>query len=101
MKQGMEEKMEQEKKLEQEKQEKQNKIREKRKLKRQRQKQRQKEKRDDNNKYLKEYYCKNKQKVLQKMKQKYICACGKKSTIGHKKRHEHTKKHIQFIQSQN
>jgi len=44
-----------------------------------------------------EYYEANKAEILRKQLVKHICECGKQYTQNHKKRHEKTKKHIDFI----
>ena len=48
----------------------------------------------------KEYYDKNKTEILRKQLVKNTCECGKQYTQNHKKRHEKSKKHIDFINSQ-
>jgi len=50
--------------------------------------------------YKKEYYEKNKEKMSEKNKEKYTCICGSTITINHRKRHEKSKKHQNFIDSQ-
>ena len=73
---------------------------------------------DDNKEYYKEYYKQyskdnkeklkqyqkqyredNKDQILLKRKQKITCICGSTVSKQHIKRHERTKKHIQYIES--
>ena len=53
--------------------------------------------RSDLNEKGKEYYEKNKEKILNRNKEKKICECGVQYTIGHKLRHDKTKRHIDFF----
>ena len=46
---------------------------------------------------MKEYYEDNREKILQKKKQKYTCECGSTLRIDSKTRHERRKKHQDFI----
>jgi len=57
-----------------------------------------KEKRIDKSK---EYFQKNKEKISEKNKEKYTCVCGSTLTKCNKPRHEKSKKHQNFIESQN
>ena len=45
----------------------------------------------------KEYYEKNKERISERRKEKHTCECGTVYTIDHKKRHEKTIKHQNFI----
>ena len=57
--------------------------------------------REDNKEAIKQHYEENKEAINEKKRQKINCVCGKITDVGHKKRHEQTKKHIEFIQQQN
>ena len=46
-----------------------------------------------------EYYEVNREKILNFNKEKHICICGIEYTQGHKSRHEKTKKHQSFVNS--
>jgi hypothetical protein len=50
--------------------------------------------------YKKEWYDAKKEQILLKISTKYTCACGACLCIGGKSRHERTRDHISFIQSQ-
>ncbi len=45
----------------------------------------------------KEYYQANKQIILNKQKNIYVCQCGSELTISGKARHEKSKKHLEYI----
>jgi hypothetical protein len=47
-----------------------------------------------NKEYKKEWYGQNKDRILKKQKNKYICQCGSELSINNKSRHEKTKEHI-------
>jgi hypothetical protein len=49
----------------------------------------------------KEYREENKEKILEKMKEKFTCECGGKYSYCHKSRHFKSKKHQDFISSNN
>ena len=58
---------------------------------------------DNKNKILernKQYYENNKNKILEKMKIKHTCVCGSCICKGDKAKHERSKKHIKFLESQ-
>ena len=57
-----------------------------------------KERKKDTNK---EWYEKNKEKLLEKQKQKITCVCGCIVAYIHKARHERTVKHISILEKQN
>jgi len=48
----------------------------------------------------KQYYEDNKNKILERMKIKYTCVCGSCICKGDKAKHERSKKHIKFLESQ-
>lgn len=48
----------------------------------------------------KEYYQDNNEKIAEYRKQTKTCICGSMITIHHKTRHEQSKKHLAYIQSQ-
>ena len=56
-----------------------------------------------NKQYNKQYYEKNKDEILIKMKErhkvKYTCECGSTLTVGGKSHHEKSQRHINFINS--
>ena len=58
----------------------------------------------DNNERLKEFdknrYNARKEKMLQRMAEKYTCACGSISATGNKSKHEKTKKHQAWLLDQ-
>lgn len=49
---------------------------------------------------MKQYYENNKNKILERMKIKHTCICGSCICKGDKAKHERTKKHIKFLESQ-
>lgn len=51
------------------------------------------------NQYTKQYYRDNIEKIKQKKNGNHDCECGGKYTTAHKSRHEKTKKHIDYINS--
>ena len=55
---------------------------------------------EDNKNKTKKYYEDNKNKILERMKIKHTCICGSCICTGDKARHEKTKKHIKFLESQ-
>ena len=50
--------------------------------------------------YKKQYYIKNREAILKKQSQKFICNCGGSFTRRHKAEHEKGKKHKEYILSQ-
>jgi len=44
-----------------------------------------------------QYYEQNKEKVLERLRVRYVCCCGKEGLVQHKIRHEKTKRHQDFI----
>jgi hypothetical protein len=50
--------------------------------------------------YTKEYYENNKEKIQEYRGQKIICSCGGKYTICHKSCHEKSKRHQDYVNSQ-
>ena len=57
--------------------------------------------RDLNKDKAKEYYEKNKDKITDKALEKFNCECGGTYTHCHKSQHNKTKKHLNFLESQN
>jgi hypothetical protein len=55
---------------------------------------------EDNPEYHKEYYEQNKEKILERIKEKYNCPCGGRYIHANKSRHYKSKKHCDFINSQ-
>jgi len=51
--------------------------------------------------YQSEYYQQNREMILQQCAQPYTCYCGTILTYNHKARHERSKKHIDFDESNN
>jgi hypothetical protein len=49
----------------------------------------------------KQYYEKNKEKILLRHNEKFTCVCGSHYIMCHKKRHEKTTKHLNFINHPN
>lgn len=49
----------------------------------------------------KEYYEKNKEKILLRQNEKFTCVCGSLYSHSHKKRHERSFKHLNFINEPN
>lgn len=49
--------------------------------------------------FIKKYYEKNRDSILEKAKEKYICDCGSYIRISDKSKHQRSKKHQNFINS--
>jgi hypothetical protein len=56
-----------------------------------------KKNKEDIDTYKKAWYEKNKAKILEKHQETYTCECGVSYSLGHKSRHEKSKKHLSFI----
>ena len=55
------------------------------------------DKRDKINKYKKQYYIKNRDKILEELKEKNTCECGCVVSKNNTPRHKQSKKHLVFI----
>lgn len=59
-----------------------------------------KEYREKNKEYLQEYREKNREQLYKKQNEKYTCGCGKTFSKQNKTRHERSKKHLKWVESQ-